>query len=116
MRAIVIGSMILAAATGYAHGQQAGQCIQISARTEGSTNFYNVRNACPSKVIVYYVATHKAAGDTGSGNAHIEGGETHETYLPVTGGIETYACLFPHVPRNSDGETPHKPTNGYTCN
>jgi len=111
MKNVFLALMFCVGSTLHAHGQEAGHCMQIGQRGD----LYTVRNLCSSTVIAYYVATHPAQGDYTNGNAHVDSGETHETNLSVRGGIEVYACIFPHVPRNADGNTPHQPTNGYSC-
>jgi hypothetical protein len=93
----------------------AGHCPVVSQRSEGDTSFYNIRNSCDGKIIVFWAVNRPARGDFRTGNAYLEPGEVHETQVEVGKGIETYACQYPHHPVTEDGEQITRPVDGYTC-
>lgn len=97
-----------------ARAETAGHCIQNFSRDEGDKTFFNLRNACPSEVIVYFVSHDNPHA---FGNARISGqGGIHQTYLETKDGIQVFACIAPLLPRDENGHTPTKTTNGgYTC-
>jgi hypothetical protein len=93
----------------------AGQCPVLSNRDEGSTTFYNIRNSCDAKIIVFWAVQRPARGDFRTGNAYLDPGETHQTQVEVGKGIETYACIYPHHPTTEYGQEITQTVNGYTC-
>lgn len=93
----------------------AGNCPVISTRSEGSTNFYDIKNACDQEIVVFWAVERPARGDFRTGNAYIQPGETQETQVEVGKGIETYACIYPHHPVDEYGNSITHVVNGYTC-
>jgi hypothetical protein len=93
----------------------AGNCPVISTRSEGNTNFYNIRNACDQEITVFWAVVRPARGDFRTGNAQIQPGETHETQVEVGKGVETYSCVTPHYPVDEYGNSITHVVNGYTC-
>jgi len=93
----------------------AGNCPVLSTRSDGNTNFYDIKNACDQEIIVVWAVERPARGDFRTGNAYLQPGETHETQVEVGEGIETYSCIYPHHPVDADGNSLTHVVNGYSC-
>jgi hypothetical protein len=118
--AVMCALLVMAAgacgASAYAQsGDNAERCIQVSTRQAFGNSYYSLTNGCNAQVIVYFVAENPRPGDTNSGNTYLSSGETFRTYIRSESGIQNYVCFSPKIPLNSDGHTPHRPNESYSC-